>query len=289
MTVARPGSGRRGGRAPERSAGDESRGGRRGRAEGWRGAAAVVVTCEHAGNRVPREYRRLFVGDAARRALQGHRGWDPGALRIGYALATALQAPFVATEITRLLVDANRTSDRAGLYSEFTRDLPADVRQEILRRFHAPHWQAVVAALEESGPRVLHLASHSFTALPGRIGYQRPPRRYEVGLLFDPRRPAEAEFVRLWRREILRDDPELEVRLNQPYRGWTDGMTTVLRERFGPRYLGVELECNQACLAQRAAAARLQRALISSLRRVLGLVTMGRAGASPDSERRERA
>lgn len=286
------------------------------------------MTCEHGGNAVPRDYRHLFADETARAALRSHRGWDPGALRVGRALARGLEAPYLATEVTRLLVDVNRTSERAGLFSEFSRELPADHRAEILRRYHTPHWQAVEAALREAldggpvrlpsrrgrispastllgsarsarDPRartsrpgtslVLHVASHSFTDRPGRIGYPRPPRGYEVGLLFDPRRAREAQFVRLWRREMVHDDPALDVRLNQPYRGWTDGMTTVFRGRLGSRYLGIELECNQVALADAARARRIERVLISSLRRAIALVTMGRTGTAPVPERRKRA
>ena len=40
--------------------------------------------------------------------------------------------------------------------------------------------------------------------------------------------------------------PNLRVRRNYPYAGWTDGLTTYLRTRFPPqRYVGIEIEINQ--------------------------------------------
>lgn len=238
--------------------------------------AAAVVTCEHGGNKVPRAYRRLF--DGAQSTLESHRGWDPGALVLGRALARALGAPFIGSEVTRLLVDLNRTKDDAGRFSEFTRGLTRAERESILEHYHVPHWKEAESALGQVLGRwgtVFHLASHSFTATPGRIGYARPDREYEIGLLYDPRRPREAEFVRAWRDAILRRDPELQVRLNQPYRGWTDGMPAVFRRKLGRSYLAVELECNQSSLADPRLAARMRKALICSLQETASLVTMG--------------
>ena len=47
--------------------------------------AFLLVTCEHGGNRVPKEYRRLFAGWEP--VLASHRGYDPGALTLARELA----------------------------------------------------------------------------------------------------------------------------------------------------------------------------------------------------------
>ncbi|MEZ4650819.1 MAG: N-formylglutamate amidohydrolase [Candidatus Eisenbacteria bacterium] len=233
----------------------------------------VVVTCEHGGNRIPKEYRALFAG--ADDVLRSHRGWDPGALLTGRALARSTDAPFVEATVTRLLVDLNRTKDGAGRFSEFTRELPEDERRRILSTYHDPHWRSVRRAISAArrGRRselVIHIASHSFTAHPGRIGGKpRPDRSYEVGLLYDPSRPGERSFAERWRRAILSSDPELRVRMNLPYRGWTDGMTSVFRAEFGSGYVGIELECNQETLARPDSATRLRRVLSSTLPEVV--------------------
>ena len=235
---------------------------------------SVVITCEHGGNQVPKEYRAVFRG--ARDVLRSHRGWDPGALAMGKALARATDAPFVFATVTRLLVDLNRTKDGSGRFSEFSRSLSEDERTRILKEYYEPHWTVVrttiAAALraaarnKERPDEVFHVASHSFTAEPGKIsGRARPKRPYEVGLLFDPSRSRERSFAEQWRRAILRSDPDVQVMMNRPYRGWTDGMTTVFRTEFGPAYVGIELECNQAVLAQPESLSRLRRVLCSTL------------------------
>ena len=66
-----------------------------------------IITCEHGGNRIPAPYRRLF---RERRALLlCHRGYDPGSLVMAKALARACRAPLVASTVSRLLIDLNRS------------------------------------------------------------------------------------------------------------------------------------------------------------------------------------
>ena len=201
----------------------------------------LVLTCEHGGNRVPPEYRGLFRGAAS--VLVTHRGFDAGALTAARFLAARLRAPLLSATTTRLLVDLNRSPHNPAVFSRFTRDLPAAERQRLLARHHRPHRDRVrvrlVEELESPG-RVLHLAVHSFTpVLHGR------PRRFDVGLLYDPQRTREASFCRAWQRHLREVAPDLRVRRNAPYRGSSDGLTTALRREFGPRYLGIELEINQ--------------------------------------------
>jgi hypothetical protein len=61
---------------------------------------------------------------------------------------------------------------------------------------------------------VLHLSCHRFT--PKLRGVRRTT---DIGLLFDPARPAEAAFCRRWRTAILAQGPRLRVRYNDPYPG----------------------------------------------------------------------
>jgi hypothetical protein len=92
-----------------------------------------------------------------------------------------------------------------------------------------------------------------------------------VGFLYDPKRPLEASFARAWRAALQERQPRLALRLNAPYRGWTDGLTTALRRQWSAkRYVGIELEVNQRfVLAGKQAWPALQRDLLDSLRHAL--------------------
>ena len=208
----------------------------------------LLLSCEHGGNRIPREYAPLF--QAARRDLASHRGWDPGALDVATSLARRFGLPLHAVTWSRLLVEPNRAPANRGLWSAYTAPLSAEERERILARYWWPHRRSVesaVRALAASGGRVVHVAVHSFTPV---LGGER--RNADVGLLYDSSRAGERALCLRWQ-EILKElDPGLRVRRNYPYRGAADGLPTWLRRRFpGRSYAGVELELNQALLAGR--------------------------------------
>ncbi|HUL82366.1 MAG TPA: N-formylglutamate amidohydrolase, partial [Gammaproteobacteria bacterium] len=78
-------------------------------------------------------------------------------------------------------------------------------------------------------------------------------------------RKREAALCRRWAEILKRLDPSLRVRFNYPYSGMADGLTTALRKRHAEaRYLGVELEINQA-LVGASGWARFQRLMADSL------------------------
>lgn len=182
------------------------------------------------------------------------------------ALATAFGAPRVTSTVSRLLVDLNRSPGHAQLFSAATRGAPATTREEILARYYGPYRARVAHLVEQTvarGQRVIHLSSHSFTPeLDGRL------RQADVGLLYDPARPGEAELCARWKAALGGLAPALRVRRNYPYAGKGDGLTSLLRLRFPPRsYVGIELEVNQRIVfAGGRRWTALRRMLIDSLR-----------------------
>lgn len=202
----------------------------------------ILITCEHGGNRIPPRYRPLFVGFEA--LLQTHRGYDPGALTVARELAKALAAPLFVSATSRLLIDLNRSIGHPRLYSEATRNAPASVRREILEQHYLPYRNQVEAHIATEiaqGSRVIHLSSHSFTpVLDGEV------RNADIGLLYDPSRPSEAELCRRWQARLKALAPKWKVRRNYPYTGRSDGLTAYLRHHFpADVYVGIELEINQ--------------------------------------------
>jgi predicted N-formylglutamate amidohydrolase len=94
--------------------------------------------------------------------------------------------------------------------------------------------------------RIIHVAVHSFTPeLDGEV------RNADVGLLYDPKRKGEVEICRRWASILRQRDPGIRLRMNYPYRGNADGLTTWLRRKHpASRYLGIELEINQALVGE---------------------------------------
>lgn len=236
-----------------------------------RGAEGVcgglVLSCEHGGNRIPAEYQGLFEGQAA--LLDSHRGYDPGALRMAQAFAEAFAAPLVSAEVSRLLVDLNRSIGHPHLHLAPVRDLPAAQRRQLLERYYTPYRSEVAARVDGAIARqgcAIHLSSHSFTpVLDGQV------RRADVGLLYDPARPAERALCARWLAALRARAPVLVVRRNYPYRGNGDGLTTWLRRRLpADRYLGIELELNQRSVsAPDAQWAELRAVMVASFAQAL--------------------
>jgi predicted N-formylglutamate amidohydrolase len=207
-----------------------------------------LVTCEHGGNRIPSRYRDFFRGHEA--LLHTHRGYDPGALRVARELSAALSAPLVVSAISRLLIDLNRSPGHPRLFSEATRAAPSEIREEIFQRYYRPYRIKVETQVEQaiaSGSRVIHVSCHSFTPeLHGKL------RNADIGLLYDPARPAESGLCRRWQVALKIYAAALKVRLNYPYTGTADGFTVYLRRRFPMEsYLGIELEINQKHVLER--------------------------------------
>lgn len=193
-----------------------------------------LVTCEHASNKFPAEYKNLFRGRGV--LLSTHRGWDKGALPLTQNLAKALRSPLIAGKFSRLLVDLNRTEDNHGVFSKITRALPAKERERLLARFHRPHWKKARFLVRRKP--VIHLGIHSFT--PVMRGYRRPTA---IGLLYDPARPQEDEFCRRLQK-ILKKSLGVAVHRNLPYRGTGNGLIAALRKENKTGYIGVEIELN---------------------------------------------
>lgn len=213
---------------------------------------------------MPRAYARLFRGAGA--VLATHRGYDLGALDVAREIARALGAPLAVGRTTRLLIDLNRSPGNRSRFSEWTRPLPAAERAAIQARFHAPHWRAVEELVEAAESPVVHVAVHSFTpVLRGAV------RELELGLLYDPRRPRERRFADRIFEAVARRDSTLRIRRNAPYRGTSDALPTAFRKARRPdRYLGLELELNQATLETASARRAWGRLLAAALAEALG-------------------
>lgn len=241
---------------------------------------AMVITCEHGGNRIPLAYRALFAPHRA--LLASHRGFDAGALVMARALAAAFCAPLLSATVSRLLVDLNRSIGHPHLHFEPVLELPGPRRQHILKRHYRPYRSQAELLMNDAiaaHGRVIHLSCHSFT--PELHGERRTA---DIGLLYDPARPGEKALCARWKRALEARAPELAVRRNYPYAGRNDGLTAWLRKHHPPEaYVGIELELNQKHITRTTRQwAALREAVIASLQRALATDGDHAARSAPD-------
>lgn len=202
----------------------------------------LIISCEHAGNDVPEEYLHLF--EHASEELNTHRGIDIGALELTNTIARKMDQEAYLHTVTRLLVDLNRSVQSPTLFSEYTKDEPLKVREDIFKRYYRPHRERVEHEVKEvidSDAQAIHIGVHTFTPI-----WKNRERQVDVGFLFDPTREDEHRFCQCWREKLRSRSPTLRLKMNQPYRGTMDGFTTYLRRRYsGDQYMGMEVEVNQ--------------------------------------------
>lgn len=179
------------------------------------GKGPFVLACDHASNRVPAGYGTfgLPVGD-----LQRHIAWDPGALAVADAMAAALDAPLVASTVTRLLIDCNRPLDAPDLIWEVSEDtrIPGNLGLSDTERHRRidiawrPFHDAIDSQIETrlaAGLAVGLVTVHSYT--PVWKGVARP---WHVGIIHDEDERLSAPLL-----AGLRAEKGLVVGDNEPY------------------------------------------------------------------------
>lgn len=199
----------------------------------------ILLTCEHAGYDIPEEYRPLFRDTEL--ILKSHRGWDPGALELAEYLSGKWNAPLISCSFSRLLIEPNRSEHHHQLYSEFTRFADYEIKKNLLEEYYRPYREKIVDTVRKSksdSGRLVHVSVHTFTPiLHGKT------RDFDIGLLYDPGRLNEKQIAAGWKTGLSK---HFRVRMNQPYKGTSDGLTTALRKDFpDEQYIGIELEVNQ--------------------------------------------
>ena len=200
-----------------------------------------MLTCEHASNRLPAAFKKAVPESV----LNTHRAYDIGAAQIFRKLVKFAKPEFYCEgKYSRLFVDLNRTITNKSAFSEYYEQLDKATASKVKAQATA-YWSEYRTVIEKfvkanAKKEIIHLGIHSFTPeLNGKV------RNTDIGILYDPSRPKECELAQVIKAEIKRLHPEMKVRFNYPYKGTSDGLTTTLRKKIGPRYAGLEIEINQ--------------------------------------------
>lgn len=230
------------------------------------GEHIILITCEHAVNKVPTDLEPLFLNHM--NVLKTHEAIDIGALEVATALHEHFKWPLFTATVSRLIVDCNRTVTHPGCFSRFTQSLHAEEKNALLQSYYFPYrtpiLQTLTAQMAQQKRPIIHLSIHSFT--PSLNGSER---QADIGLLYDPRRSAEKQFARFWKETLNNQVSHLRVRLNYPYRGQSDGFATSLRKQFNEnQYIGIELEMNQHLTNNPSTLAALSGFIIQSLQQM---------------------
>jgi predicted N-formylglutamate amidohydrolase len=205
-----------------------------------------LVTVDHATNTVPDWVAGGDLGIAPA-DMARHIAYDVGALGLAQRLAERLDAPLIATDFSRLVIDPNRGEDDPTLVMKLydgtiipaNRHVDAAEVEHRLARLYRPYHGAL-ADLAGRRPDTVICAMHSFTpCLRGRA-----PRPWQVGVLYSHR------DERLGKPLVAALAAEgLCVGDNEPYSGHLDG-DSIDRHALVPGRPNVLIELRNDLIAQ---------------------------------------
>nr|WP_281496156.1 N-formylglutamate amidohydrolase [Marivita sp. S6314] len=228
------------------------------------GAAPVCLVCEHASAFIPASLKDLGVSPDQRFS---HAAWDIGGRDLAMALSHALDAPLVASRVSRLVYDCNRppsAPDAIPAKSEVI-NVPgnahlgeADRVARIAEVYH-PFRQTLHTTLDGFVSPPTLVTIHSFTPV-----WHGQKRDVQLGLLHD-------SDDRLAKAMLDAAPNGVNTQLNAPY-SVTDGVTHTLREHAITRGLqNVMIEVRNDLISDPNGVARFAEILTDMLTHALAM------------------
>jgi len=207
------------------------------------GRSPFVIAVDHASRRIPRRLAELGLPASE---LQRHIAWDIGAFAVARRTAAILDAPLIAQNYSRLVIDCNRdpaVPTSIPTVGEHT-PIPGNVgiapdelaarRQEIFEPYH----RQLRGLLDErcaAGRQTILVAQHSMTNI-----FKGATRDMHAAVLYNRDRRFAALMLATLQRET-----ELRIADNQPYFVSDETDYTIPRHAEARGLLHVEIEIRQ--------------------------------------------
>ena len=222
-----------------------------------------MILVDHASARLPRKLGSLGLPAAE---LQRHIAWDIGALPVAARVAAALDAPLVAQNYSRLVIDCNRDPDAPSsipTVSEYS-EIPGNAalstaqiearRSEIFRPYHDRIQMLIDERLAAGRPCIV-VAQHTMTNV-----YKGVERPMHAAVLYNRDRRFAALVL-----DELRREPGLHVADNEPYFVSDATDFSIPRHAEARGLPHVEIEIRQDLVSDAAGQAEWARRLIAAL------------------------
>lgn len=201
----------------------------------------LIVTCEHASNRIPADCPELL--EHPLKDFDQHRLYDWGAKEVARKFAELTKAPLWEGKTTRLAIDLNRSIGNPELFYGAASNFSESKKAELIAKHYLPFRKEVedtIGEWIEEGNNVLHISIHSFTPILNNL-----KRLAELGVLFDESKDFETKIAKGIMEYHRNQYEHLAVMANTPYHGTDDGHTASLRKVFPEQYAGIEIEYSQ--------------------------------------------
>src|SRR5258707_5788732 len=230
---------------------------------GLRGQSNFVIVVDHASRRIPRRLNDLGLPASE---LQRHIAWDIGALGVARQVAAALDAPLVAQNYSRLVIDCNREPKVAASIprSSESVEIPGNAglsdadaavrRTEIFEPYHDRIRELLDERAAAGRPTIL-VAQHSMTNI-----YHGVRREMHAAVLYNRDR----RFAGLGL-DALRREAGLTIDDNQPYFVSDETDYTIPRHGEARGLPHVEIEIRQDLVGDEAGQAEWARRITRAL------------------------
>jgi predicted N-formylglutamate amidohydrolase len=230
---------------------------------GRQGRSNFVIVADHAGRRIPRRLKDLGLPASE---LQRHIAWDIGALGVARQVAAALDAPLLAQNYSRLVIDCNRDPKVATSIPRLseTVEIPGNIglsEEQIAARraeIFDPYHHQLRGLLDErsaAGRPTILVAQHTMTDI-----YKGVRREMHAAVLYNRDRRFAGRVL-----DMLRRDADLLIADNEPYFVSDETDYTIPHHGEGRGLPHVEIEIRQDLVAdddgQAEWARRITRAL----------------------------
>jgi len=182
------------------------------------GKNSLILTCEHAGNRVPVSLGTLGLPADV---LELHVGWDIGIAPVAAMIAEAIDAPLVSQPYSRLVIDCNRPTCSAeatpsvsdGIIVPANHSLTDAERAGRVDAIHTPYHDRISDLIDqkmedETRPTIISL--HSFTPM---LAMERTQRPWDITLLYN----RDARVAERLEQLLMNAAPSLMLAHNEPY------------------------------------------------------------------------
>jgi predicted N-formylglutamate amidohydrolase len=236
--------------------------------------SSFLITVDHASRRIPRRLGSLGLPPAE---LERHSASDIGALEVARRVAAALDAPLVASNYSRLVIDCNRDPRVASSIPRMAEsiEVPGNIglsdeeiaarRTEIFEPYH-DRLRELLDQRRLAGRPTILVAQHSMTEV--FKGVRRP---MHAAVLYNRDRRFAGLVL-----EGLRREPHLTVAENQPYFVSDETDYTIPQHGEARGLPHVEIEIRQDLIRDEAG----QSEWATRIARVLQLAERAFSGAS---------
>jgi predicted N-formylglutamate amidohydrolase len=207
------------------------------------GRSDFIIVVDHAGARIPRRLANLGLPDSE---LTRHIAWDIGAFGVARRVAELVDAPLVAQNFSRLVIDCNRDPKVETSIPRISevREIPGNIglssseiaarRTEIFDPYHR-RIRKLLDDRQATGRRAILVAQHTMTDV-----YKGDRRHMHAAVLYNRDRRFAGVVLTMLRRER-----HLIIADNEPYFVSDETDYTIPHHAEARSLLHVELEIRQ--------------------------------------------